>query len=72
MIITKNGTDEITPEYDILYIVRTSFLDNSIQKPPFLLETREFQIMLCRNPDFWWQCAGPARQGIRPRLALVF
>ena len=25
MIITKNGTDEITPEYDILYIVRTRF-----------------------------------------------
>ena len=25
MIITINGTDEITPEYDILYIVKTSF-----------------------------------------------
>ena len=24
--ITKNGTDETTPEYDILYIVKTSFL----------------------------------------------
>ena len=26
MIITKNGTDETTTEYDILYITRTSFL----------------------------------------------
>jgi hypothetical protein len=25
MIITKNGTDETTPEYDILYITRTGF-----------------------------------------------
>jgi hypothetical protein len=25
-------------------------LDNSIQKPPFLLETRDFQISLCGNP----------------------
>jgi hypothetical protein len=29
MIITKNGTDETTLEYDILYITRTSFYVDS-------------------------------------------
>ena len=31
-------------------IDNTRITDNSIQKPPFLLETRDFQISLCRNP----------------------